>query len=439
MTGRTWKRIAACWLAGGWLGALAAGSPATNKAQPAAPAGRTSYHAARADALGKLVERAGALKLGGGTTVKALLAGSPATADALTAYLSCLGDAREPNFAADGSCTLELAVTPRQLADGLAFAHARAYKGTEIKASDVEQLPVINEDKALRARGAGAVRGEFAEPQTVATSDEARPTLSPAAAKFWADHCRTGGRRSTQRAARDLALTLLAEQLRGVHVTPETTLKDFLLTSDDPNVDVRTFLKGARVTAVRCYADALVVEVDVQVQLRTVYASLRSWGKRHFKGSREKMTRLDELVIRAENAVVRAMGMAVPADADLVAATPRIRRAVAMARAAPGWAGRSLKAVGAAPADGSGKASPRAAEAHARLELAAKLRRLPVGDGTVGALAATNERLAEALAVFQQSARAVGPAPSTGPADEVRTAVEVKLKGLWNALLRCRK
>jgi hypothetical protein len=455
---RMWARRASlAALAAGVLPAAAAGPPAATQpaaTQPVAtqpadvPARRTAYLAARADAVEDLAEQVGGLHITAEATVKDFLGGSETLAAALEAFLSSLPDAGRPSYPEQGACKLGMSVRLDAVQAALREIHHRHYEGDKFAADAFDGMAAVNDVDELEVTGLGTVRKEFLDAGAVTKRAGRDAALSAKAAKFWAAHCRPIVRRSLERAARQDAVRRLAERIEAVRITDEATLRQFVATADAPNVDARAFLKGARMTAVRYHDDALVVEVDMDVELRTVYATLRSWGRRHFKGDRAKIGRLEELAIRAEDGSLRETGVGVPAEKDMLQPTPRMRKAAELARAMPLWAPRSLEAVGEASIDAEAAgdartraAASRAAQMDARLKLAEQVRGLPVPPSTtVGQLAADDGQFRAALAIFRQSARAL---PQEGKdakgAGKVIVAVETDLKPLWNAILHRQK
>jgi len=416
------KRIAAA-LVLAWA-AAAATKPANSP--PEAHRKLLSRCAARADAVRKLADRIGKRKIAPETKGTELVAPSSPARIALEAFLSGLEETSEPNYAADGTCEVELTVAVEAAAAALAHIDARYGKADMVTTRRFDVTAGTNGAATITAKGRAGVPAAFDPRRRIAKDPPAGLGVPAAAAAFWAAHCSPSGARSAERAARLDGLRRLAERIESVHVDPETTLAAFLAASDDPNVDRRTFLRGARLTAVRYHADAPIVEADLEVELRTVYASLRSWAKRHFTPGRGRIEKLDELTIRAADRTLTEMGVGVPPDEETKAVTPGMRQAAALARAMPAWVSRSLRAIG--------KAADRpAAERSARIGLAERIHRLPItASVTVGDLAAASADVRTAVLILQQGVRLSGPAPSAGGTS---VTAEVELRSLWHAIL----
>jgi hypothetical protein len=427
--------------------ALAAAAAGAGDAGAERPEQRTSYLAARADGVQKLAERVLALSLTAGQTVRDFIQDADAGHGALVAFLSCLPETDRPTYADDGACELEMAVSLEAVQGLLRHLHRRNYKGRKFQAAAFGRMGALNHVKVIKVTGAGAARGEFADVEAASPGPQGGLRLPSAAEKFWAAHCRAAARRGAARDARLAAVRRLGERIRDLHITAGATLRQFLAECDDPNVDPRTFLKGARTRCLRYHHDALIVEAEIELPLRTVYASLRSWARRHFRGDRAHLQRLEELTIRAEDTLLAETGLGVPPEKDWLDATARIRKAAALARAMPPWATRSLRAMGTAEVDAAATEKPaaratalRMAEADARLKLAEQIRRLRLSaQVTVGDQAAENDELVASLRAFQQSARVPAADKRFADSGTAEAAVEIELKPLWNAILRLQR
>jgi len=422
--------VALVWAAGAALAADASTQPARS----AAEAHRRLFtrYAARADAVRKLAARLADLKITPQVTVRDFAADANGVGMALEAFLSGLQETSEPNYAPDGTCVVHLAVGVEAAAAALRHIHERGHTDPRVQGTDFLTMASLSDANALKATGAAGMPAAFGGDRWATRKADARFGPPPGAATFWKAHCSPTAARAAERAARLDALARLARRIELVHVAPDSTLRGFLAASDDPNVDLRTFLKGARRRAVRYHVAAPIVETDLEIELRAIYAALRSWGRRHFKGDRAKVEHLEKLAIRAADRRLLETGVAVPPDAEIKDPTPEIRRIAALARAMPAWVSRSLK--------GTGKGANRAAaELAARIDLAERIYRLPVGAArTVGSLAAGNDDLKTAVRICQQAARVRTERKPAAEANVLATA-EIELRDLWHAVLHCRR
>ena len=427
-----------------WIAAPAAGA-AGAKAQ--AQARLMAYRAARADAIRKLAERIRGLRITSETTVQDFVAESDTIRTALDAFLVGVRETGKPKYMADGTCELQMSVTLKTLVATLQQIHNRYYKGSRIKVQDFQKMTVTNKIKVITETGTGVLRDEFVEDELVPVAPGARSVsfsrIPAKARKFWAAHCTARGRLMAERAARVEAMRRLAERIKGVHITSETTVQDFVAESDQINVDMRTFLKGAREVGVRYHDDELIVEVEMQVKLRTIYASLKSWGQTHLKGDRVKLRRLEELVVKSEEKIIRETGMGVPPDRYMRNATAEMRQTAAVARNTPAWITRSLRAIGdaALDAEAANKAQAklmayRAAELDARRRLAEQINGLEITSATsVRDFVGERDEIVTAMLTFQQGARVLSESRKVLDDGSAQITVVIELKPLWNIII----
>jgi hypothetical protein len=324
--------------------------------------------------------------------------------------------------------------------------HNAYYKGSKFKVEDFEKMTVTNEIKVIRETGTGAPRADPAPGEWVEIKEsvDSATNLYGKAKDYWSANVTGQGRLLAVRAARVDAMRRLAERIKGVFITSSTTVKDFVAESDDVSVKMETFLAGARETNIRYHDAELIVEVEMQVKLRTVYASLKQWGELHYKGDKLKISQFEELITKAEDIIIRETGMGVPRKDTLkgqVTLGP-IAEVIA-ANKVPDWVGQRLKATGAAAIDikNENKAQAklmafRAAELDARRKLAEQLDGLQItSETTVRDFIAQNDEVRTAMLSFQQGAHELEGLRKENADGTVQTAVEIDLKPLWDMII----
>jgi hypothetical protein len=161
--------------------------------------------------------------------------------------------------------------------------------------------------------------------------------LSPAAKELWATYATPQGRLRAAHDATEDAMQRLATHVLDVHVGP-TSVRDLIARSKDPNADPSVFLRGARPTGVRYWADAPVVEVQVAASMRTVYALLKLWAQTHVD-DKVMILRLEELAAKAGDSKLTALGFSAPPAEYLTDAAGNIHRVAKRARNTPDWVG----------------------------------------------------------------------------------------------------
>ena len=340
-------------------------------------------------------------------------------------------------------------VTLRDVIVNLEQISTRYYKGNTVKASDFQKMDVTYKDQVLTETGMGAPRpdtwvesGNMVEVKEGALANI--ENMSAAAKAFWMQYCTGQGRLMAVRAARVDGMRRLGERIRGVFITSQTSVKDFVAESDEINVAMATFLSGARETGIRYHETELIVEVEMTVKLRTVYASLKSWGQTHYKGEQVKLQQLEELSVRSEDKDITETGMGVPPEKYLnKEATIEVTSVVKMAANSPDWIGQTVRAVGDAAIDATNENAAQAklmafrgAELDARRKLAEQIDGLMITSQTsVKDFVTQNDDIRTAMLTFQQGAHELTDARKVMEDGTVQTTVEIDLRPLWNMIL----
>lgn len=264
-----------------------------------------------------------------------------------------------------------------------------------------------------------------------------REYLYGEAADYWSRHVAEPGRREAVRAARADAMRRLAERVWETAVTPEQTLRRFARRSGWDDLDASALLPGARATGIRYAEDAPIVEVRVEAPLRTVYASVASRARTAGAGRSTEMDWLEELIVKAPNAMLSASGYGAPPVEHVRDVPPEILRRVRLLREAPPWIAGSVRGVGSAPLEEGGEAAAvAAADPVARRELLAEARslRLP-GGASVADWADAEASHARRL---DELVRSAGPS-DRGPGEPMEAGrgyvvLEMDLRPLWEAI-----
>ncbi len=453
---RRMRRPGLCAVLAGLAAALAAHAQPAQQDQQAAREKLLTYRAARADAVRRLGERIEGLSIDARTTVEEFVASSDRIDTSMQAWLSGMREVDGPTYEEDGLCRVTMEVALDEVVRRLEEWHATLYTGQSIKRKDLQRLGTQPQRKVLREVGSAAPRSEpveaMFEPELVETDGGPMRTskLSDKAKAFWFPRVTGRGRLLAERAARIDAMRRLAERVKGLRVDARTSVSDFVADSDRVEVHLQTFLRGAREVGMRYHDDELIVEVVMQVKLRTIFAEIRSWAKGRLAGDDPRLKRIEHRVLTAEDTVVGETGFGVPpaahlTDAQITSADRKVLQLVGHdARGVPAWATETLRQVGQATIDLDAADSEaaakllafRAAQIDARRKLAQALRDLSITRRTtVGRFASRSERIDNALMVFLQGVRVVESSKTLGEDGLAELAVEVDLKDLWNLIL----
>jgi hypothetical protein len=408
-----------------------------------------AYRAARVDAIRKLAERIKGLQITSETTVKDFVTESDSIRTAMEAFLSGAEEVSKPKYMEDGTCSVTMKVSLLEVITELQRVRNAYYKGDKYKVDDFQKMTVTNNIKEIVETGSGAPRPTAAEAETIAinSGESADSVEYPVGVKaYWLAHVTGQGRLMAVRAARVDAMRRLAERIKGVYISSDTTVSDFVAEEDIIKTGMRTFLKGARETSIKFHNDELIVEVEMQVKLRTVLADLKSCVEERYKGDSVKIKRFDEISTRVEDIIIKETGSGVPPQKYLKDLPPAESAAMEMAQNAPPWASQTIRVKGSAAIDAENPNAAQAtlmayrgAELDARRKLAEQVDGLFIsGKTTVQDFVTQSDEIRTAMLTFQQGVRVLDESKKV--ADGIATIdVELDLQPLWEMVLHYKK
>ena len=410
-----------------------------------------AYRAARADAIRKLAERINGLNLTSQTKVRDFVTESDTIRSAVTAYLSGMREVGRPQHSDDGVCEVKMEITLEEVIRALRRVHSKYYKGGKrFKTEHFEKMTTTNKVKTLTVTGTGAPAEEMEEDDLVEPDDDGYISFAKFGKKvhdFWRKNCTARGRLMAERAARLDAMRRLAERIKGLSIDSETTVQDFVAESDVINLNMKTFLRGAREIGVRYHSDELIVEVEMQVKIKQVFAEVHSWAKGHFKGDKAKLRSLEQKTISTQISIIKETGMGVPPARYLRKASREVREIVKAADEMRPWAMQTLKAVGngAVDSENPNKAQAklmamRAAELDARRKLGERIQGLEISSKTsVSDFVAESDKIRTSMLTFQQGAYVVENSEKMSDDGIAEVTVAIELKPLWNMVIFYKK
>ncbi len=300
-----------------------------------------SKRAAEADAYRKLAETVNGLQINSETYVRDFIAESDIIRTDLDTFVRGirLGDAK---WDADLVCTIEAEVTVAKVIEEMKSLHSRHYKGDKLKAVDFEQIKQYVKKDVIKVYGMGAPRPEL--PPDVPGGDIAPPpnvTLpEPVVPAIWRG-VPPQERLMATRAARVDAMRRLVERIKGLRITSETIVRDFVAESDVINADAEATLVGAQeVGKPYFHHNELIVEVTMEVPVESVITTIKALHTRHYKGDKVKGQDIEQITRNIKSQTFRATGMGVPRPQV-------IQQAMAVAQVkVPNWIGETVRADG---------------------------------------------------------------------------------------------
>jgi hypothetical protein len=292
-----------------------------------------------------------------------------------------LGD---PKWYDDLSCEVPGEVTLEQVITELKAMHTRHYKGDRITATDIEKMNQYVKRDVIKVVGMGAPRPDLPPglPEGLEEQLSQGITLPPPVLPDLWRQMGPQARLMAKRAAEVDAQRRLAERIKGIRITSDTLVRDFVTESDVINTVCQTTLRGAREVRTYYHHDEPICEVTMAVPLEQVITTIKEIHTRYYKGDTVKATDITQLNQRINNQTFEATGMGVPPS-----------RAIAKAEAVmkidiPDWATAPVRATGSGTDNaidtpqGKLKAA-RAAELDAKRKLAEQIAGLRINSDTL--------------------------------------------------------
>ncbi len=403
-----------------------------------------AYRAARADAIRKLGERIVGLMITSETSVKDFVTESDRIETAMFAYLSGMKEVGRPQYMEDDTCEVTMEIAVEEIIVTLQKLHRQYYKGNKVRYEDIEKMSVNNDIKILRETGAGAPRPEFEDRGTFAPAAAGGGGggsigWSDAAKAYWMAHCTGRGRLMADRAARVDALRKLSERINGMFINSSTQVRDFVAESDEIETVMTGFIRGAREVGKLYHDNELIVEVEMEVTLQELIATLKRAYQKHYKGNRVTIREIEQMNVRTEEKDISEVGMGVPPERYLKDVGPGEAMAQAFVAQAKNWP-PVIRATGMAAMDGDGGQAKlmafRAAELDGRRKLAEEIDGLLIrSETTVRDFVAENDEIETSMLTYQQGARRVPGSEKVMEDGTVEVTVEIDTEPLWDMVL----
>lgn len=333
-----------------------------------------SKRAAEADAYRKLAEVVKGMQITSDTYVKDFVCESDMIHAELDAFIRGIRVGK-PKWYEDLSCEVPAEVTVAKVIETLKDIHTRYYKGNSIKGTDFTDMERRVEKKIIKVVGMGAPREDLPPglPEGVAQMIGAPPTLpEPAIPNLW-KLVGSQGRLMAIRAAEIDAKRKLLERIKGLRITSDTIVRDFVAESDQITAQAMGTVIGANVVRTYLHHDEPIAEVTVEVPLESVVTIIKQLHTRSIQGDKIKGTDISDVTKYIKTKTFQATGMGIPPQKVLVAYNAKLE---ATAMKLPPWASQKIKMTGSgvAPADKAGTAqgklmAARAAELDAKRKL----------------------------------------------------------------------
>ncbi len=339
--------------------------------------------AAEADCYRKLAESVYGIRLNSTTFVRDFVTESDEIRGGVDAVVKGvrLGP---PRYYDDGTCEVDGEVTVAKLVTAMKEVHAAHYKGNVVKTTDFEQITETIKTDVIRATGSGAPRPEL--PPGLPAGIEGMITPLPtgyvatlSVPPIWKT-VSPQARLLAERAAQMDANRRLLEQIKGLRLTSDTLVRDFVTETDEIRTRAEGLVVGAAQVGKYLHNDELIVEVTMEVPVEKIVTRIKELHAEHYKGNKITTTDITNVKQSVQRDMIRATGSGVPRP-------EMVSQAASAGYQAPGWMGKSLEATGQGTdsaidtAQGKLKAA-RAAYADAMRKLAEQIYGLEIQSGT---------------------------------------------------------
>jgi hypothetical protein len=115
----------------------------------------------------------------------------------------------------------------------------------------------------------------------------------------------------SQRAAQADAYRKLAEAIKGLQITSDTYVKDFVAESDTIQADMDAFIRGVRLGPPKYFED-FSCEVPAEVTVAKVIETLKEIHTRDYKGDRIKGSDFVQMNQKLDKQIIKVVGMGAP-------------------------------------------------------------------------------------------------------------------------------
>jgi hypothetical protein len=389
--------------------------------------------AAQADGYRKLMEEIKGLHIDSQTYVRDYVAESDQIATAFSDYMKGMKLDGPPRYMPDGTCEVDVKVTLKQIMQCLKRINLD-YPDPKRTRMSFDKMGQYTKKTVFKVTGVGVPPGQKAE----ATAPKG-VSYKTAGVPGW-ENVTPQGRLLAERGALTDARRNLAETVKGLKVTGDTLVRDFVVLNDQIQTNLNTFINGVKEAGPYRYLPDGICEVDVEVTIQDVVKELNTIRQHYYAGfpphSVFRETTFESILGWGPPKVIKATGnAAIPAKGYLKGRSAG--QTSDAGQAMPSWASETVKAKGTGvPKEGeTGTAArlnaERAAETVARRNLVEKVYGVHI-DATTTVLdyMTVNDKVKAEVSRFLAGAQMVGK-PTVMPDGSIEVEMELPLSGLW--------
>jgi len=298
--------------------------------------------AAEADCYRKLAEAVYGVQINSETYVRDFVTESDEIRTSVDAIVKGvrLGS---PRYYDDGACEIDAEVTVAKLVTQLKEVHSTHYHGNRVTTSDIENIKQYLKTDVIAVTGTGAPRPDYPElPPGFDEMITPLPTGYVAPSRMIPPIWKTVGpqaRLMAERAAEVDAMRKLLETIKGLRLTSDTLVRDFVTESDEIRTRANGIVIGAAVVSKYLHDDELIAEVTMEVPVEKVITRVKELHSQHYHGNKVTTTDITNIKKSIQRDFIRATGSGVPAARFTT-------RAVSEGVAMPAWMQERIRATG---------------------------------------------------------------------------------------------
>ncbi|MEW6358763.1 MAG: hypothetical protein AB1696_20680 [Planctomycetota bacterium] len=302
------KRMGKCLVAGlivlGWTAMAFSQQPLTGQKKLRA------LRVAKMDAMRQLLEQVKGLELTSETSVQNFMLEADIVDTVAEGFIAGARVVSERDLG-DGSVEVTMEVKVASVVASIREVMKGVYKDGRFHGVDIEKISVKTVVDVLRATGKGTgdsvAEAAAAGMPTGGTGSVAyTPVVLP---PFW-QKVPPAQRLGAERAAKVLAYRNLLERIKGLYITSETRVNDFVLESDRIEGELRAFLMGAEQIGRTRWLDDGTVEVKVGVPVERLEMQLKRILQGVSQGGQFKGIDYEKIHIKYGTTIIEEIGRA---------------------------------------------------------------------------------------------------------------------------------
>jgi hypothetical protein len=256
----------------------------------------SAVRAARLDAMRQLGEAIQGVRIDAKTTVQDFVTESDEIHAQFSAFLQGAQQDGEPTIYEDGTAEVKMVIFLNEVIVGLQEIRANNYSNS---VSSPDQFGNMNyPGRKFEAYGTGAMKTEPMPPMNI---------------DIWA-YVNGRGRSMARRAAITDAYRNMLETVQGIHIDSQTTVEDFMCTSDRIDASVKGMIQGVEIDRNTEYRRDGLCVVTARLDLNKMIQQLAQMSSQYYKGNQQQFQpqAFDQIRLYFPSGVIICSGVGAP-------------------------------------------------------------------------------------------------------------------------------